>query len=99
MPRNPGFDQPYCKQKTIGPDGVTTTDVVNGDGYGSSIVLSEKLVGQAKAKRRLQPWNAQGSAGLDVLERAMKEARRAKESRTIKKRDLDGECHCIWMVE
>lgn len=96
MPRMPGFDQPFCKQKLIGPDGVQTTDVVNGDGHGTSIVLSEKLVSQARRKRSDEPWNAQGAEGLDELEAATKKVDGGK---GLQKRDLDGECHCIWMVE
>lgn len=93
MPRMPGFDQPFCKQKLILEDGVSTADVVNDDGHGTSIILSEKLVSQAKAKRRLEPWNAQGA---EALEERTEDGRGGK---SLGKRDLDGECHCIWMVE
>lgn len=94
----PGFDQPFCKQKLIGPDGMQATDVVNGDGHGTSIVLSEKLVSQARRKRREEPWNAQGAEGLDELEAATKKTEDSG-GNGLRKRDLDGECHCIWMVE
>lgn len=75
MPRMRGFDQPYCKQMMIMEDGYQVKEVLNEDGQGRSIILSEKLVKEAKAKRRLEPWNAQGVEGLEEIERDMKQKR------------------------
>lgn len=75
MPRMAGFDQPYCKQMKIMEDGYKVEEVINGDGHGRSIILSEKLIKQAKAKRRLEPWKAQGAEGLEEIERDLKQKR------------------------
>ena len=90
MPRMAGFDQPHCKQMMIMEDGYNVEEVLNGDGHGRSIILSEKLIKQAKAKRRLEPWNAQGVEGLEQIERDMKQKRSFMEENDRTERERVG---------